>query len=147
MKWFTTKLSTFYFCLIIISGFFFDQLSKILIVSKLGLGESIDFGIFALHYLQNTGASFSLLPNATDFLTVFSLIVVVVIISCYKKINVKHRLFFALIVSGALGNLLDRIRLGYVIDFLDFKIWPVFNIADTLVFIGAFSLMYVIWKE
>ena len=147
--WLSTKIPLRTFVLITILGFVADQITKLFTIHTLVLDQSKEIipRILAFHYVQNTGASFSILPNATLFLTIFSIIVAILIILCYKKIPEHQRLFFAFILAGTLGNLLDRIRFGYVVDFLDFKIWPVFNLADSFVTLGALSLVYMLMKE
>ena len=127
--------------------FLLDQFSKFLVVKNLAYQESASFGILIINHVRNTGASFSLFSGWTGILALFSICVALAILLFYKKIDVEHRLFFAFILAGTLGNLLDRIRLEYVIDFIDFRFWPVFNVADAFVCVGAVSLLYIIWKE
>lgn len=146
-RWFHTRLSTTQFLLLVLSGVILDQITKWIVVRNFAPGESIDLAVVALHYVQNTGASFSLLPNAIVFLTVFSSLVIAIIFFSYKKIDTRYRLFFAFVLAGAIGNFIDRFRLGYVVDFIDFKIWPVFNVADIFVSLGAISLLYVVMKS
>ena len=119
-----------------------DQLLKIAVIKSLFLGESIPLikDIFHLTLVQNKGAAFGILKNETFLFAALSIIAISAIIYSLPRLA-KHavlsRTALALILGGAVGNLLDRIRLGYVIDFLDFRIWPVFNIADSAITIGA----------
>jgi signal peptidase II len=104
-------------------------------------------GIFHLTYVENRGAAFGILQNKTWFFIPATLIILVILL--YMLIRVKTnsklmRVSLALIAGGAVGNLIDRIWLGYVVDFLDFRIWPVFNIADSSVVVGALILGYLV---
>jgi len=103
--------------------------------------------IFHITYVQNTGAAFSILKGKTLFFTVVSFAVILVIAFVLIKYPIKHKVFgiiMAMILGGALGNLVDRLRLGYVVDFLDFRVWPVFNIADCAIVLGVIILAYLI---
>ncbi len=135
--------------LIIIFIFFLDQITKSLIDQALTLKQSITIfpNIFYFTKAYNTGASFSILQGQQWFFILFAIVVVIAVIYYYKKIPVNNRLFIAFILAGTIGNLVDRLQYGYVIDFIDFKIWPVFNIADTAVCIGAAGLIYYILKD
>jgi len=126
---------------------FFDQSSKIWVQRNMDLMESIPVirGIFHLTYIQNPNSAFGLLkfPN-TVFVSVAFLVILIIIFFLRKKIAQKNKLiFFSLvfIMGGSLGNMIDRLRIGSVIDFLDFRIWPIFNIADSAINIGLFLLI------
>ncbi len=134
------------FCTIV-----FDQVTKAWVVDSLRLYESVVIvpGFFNLVYVTNSGAAFSLLANVDSpwrhyfFLGVGSLAMVGLSIAYWKlrKVNKYYTVALALIVGGAAGNLIDRIRFGAVIDFLDVYIggyhWPAFNVADSAICIGA----------
>jgi len=130
-----------------------DQLSKIIFTKKLALHQSLPVvkGIFHFTLVHNRGAAFGVLKNQT-FLFVFTSFVAVVLISLslnkyrHKSLSI-YTLALSLILAGALGNLIDRILFGYVIDFLDFRIWPVFNVADSAITVGAALLGYSILKS
>ncbi len=120
-----------------------DQLTKLLVVKNLLLNQSLPIirGIFHFTLIYNRGAAFGILKNQTQLFIFTSLFATVLILSVFKK--QKHSVYnmpLSLILGGALGNLIDRIALGYVIDFLDFRIWPVFNVADSAITIGAILL-------
>lgn len=130
---------------LIIGIILFDRASKFL--AALFLKEaSITLweGVFHLTYVENTGAAFSLLSGHTLLLGIFSLIMVIVL-SYYlnKRIKAGANMFeqigLAFIIGGAIGNLYDRMILGYVIDFFDFRLinFAVFNVADSFITIGA----------
>ena len=100
--------------------------------------------IFILRFVQNFGAGFGLFQNQLVLMNIISLIVIAVIIYNYKDI-IKNKLYttaFALILAGTISNLIDRLAYGYVIDYLDFQVWPVFNIADSAITIGIMILLY-----
>jgi len=133
--------------LIIASIIIIDQITKILVERNFMEFQSIGIieNIFHLTYVPNYGAAFGILKNKTLFFIVISFIVIIGILILLLYIpNQRNILKFALVLQagGAMGNLIDRIRLGYVIDFLDFRIWPVFNIADMAIVIGALLLIY-----
>jgi signal peptidase II len=121
-----------------------DQLTKYFVSKNLILGQPkpIISGILNFTLVHNRGAAFGILKNQT-YLFIFATIFAIVLIYLNLKNN-KHRQIhafsLALILSGALGNLIDRVFFGFVIDFLDFRVWPVFNIADSAITIGAILL-------
>ena len=103
-------------------------------------------GIFHFSYAENTGAAFSLLQNQTRLLSVFSLLVFGLMIVFREHLFDRRRLeqvAFGLLMGGIIGNLLDRMRLGYVVDFVHWHWaernlhWPVFNVADSVICIGV----------
>lgn len=126
---------------------FLDQLTKYLALEKLTYGIPIPIvkNIFCLTLVKNTGVAFGLFKNYTIILIFITFIAVIGILRYWvaKKESLGKLLKFALflILGGSAGNLIDRIRLGYVVDFLDFGIgnlrWPAFNIADSCITIGA----------
>ncbi|NLC62594.1 MAG: signal peptidase II [Thermoanaerobacterales bacterium] len=126
-----------------------DQASKHAVKLSLNPYDSIPLikGVFNITYVQNTGAAFSILRGKTHFFTVVTLIVITVIIYTTIKFTPKNkwvRVLIAFILGGAVGNLLDRLRYGYVVDFLDFIVFPVFNVADMAIVTGALLLAYFI---
>jgi len=126
-----------------------DLFTKYIVQKNLVPYESIPVidNIFHITYVQNTGAAFSILKGKTLFFAVVSLIIVAIIALILFKFPIKQRILgngLAMILGGALGNLIDRLRFGYVVDFLDFRVWPVFNIADCLIVVGVIILAYII---
>ncbi len=119
-----------------------DQASKF-IVSKYSdlLPIEIIKGIFSIDLVYNKGAAFGILQNQALFFILVSLIAILFIILIIGKGAGGMKIPLSLMLGGAVGNLIDRLRFGYVIDFLDFKIWPVFNIADSAITIGAILLL------
>lgn len=140
------------FAAISIIGIVIDQITKIYIDRSMQLYDSIPIidNFFHLTYVRNRGAAFSFLSNASwrlPFFITVSIIAAIVILIAFKKMRDDQRLAhtsLALIFSGAIGNLIDRIRLGEVIDFLDAHWyghhWPAFNVADSLICVGVFLL-------
>ena len=128
----------------------FDQYSKFLIFHRMQYGESIPVikNVFHLTFVTNTGIAFGFFKGANVVFIIASLIVIAGIVTFKNYIIDKHsltsKIACGLILGGALGNLIDRIRLGYVIDFLDFRIWPVFNFADSGITIGSLTLIILL---
>ncbi len=131
-----------------------DQVTKQWVVGSFDLYESLEvLPIFSLTYVHNLGAAFSFLADQGGWqrwfftaIAVIACIVFIVWLAKTPKSGTLLSIAFALMLSGALGNLIDRVLFGYVIDFLDFH-WsgnhfPAFNIADSMIFIGA-ALMIV----
>lgn len=132
-------------------AFLLDQASKMLIMNTMFRGQSIPVieNIFHITYIHNPGAAFGLFANRTTFFIAVSLVVMAGAIVFYWKRGVRRGIMpvaLGLIVGGALGNLVDRIRFGEVVDFLDFRIWPVFNLADSAIVVGAGLLAIVLWR-
>lgn len=134
--------------LIIAAGIAFDQLFKNWIVTHLALGEVKDFlpGFMSLTYLRNDGAAWSSLAGQQWFFLVLTP-VVLVIAAWFLWRKIQQNWYFiglTLIISGALGNFIDRVRQGFVVDMFqtDFMNFPIFNIADTLLSIG-FILLFI----
>ncbi len=119
-----------------------DQIIKMFISNRFIYGQSMPIikNIFHLTYVKNTGAAFGIFQNQNLFFIITSFVVIILML-IYINIGDKKHFWFkiaaALILGGAIGNLIDRVRVGYVIDYLDFRIWPVFNLADSSVVIGA----------
>lgn len=135
-----------------------DQLSKYLLAANLSNGENIAYcDYFSLVRVWNTGVSFSMFNNHGDLgrivLCVLSLVVCAFLLYwMLKEKNMLKIISLGLIVGGALGNVIDRVRFGAVLDFLDFHIagyhWPAFNLADTFICMGAFVLIVMeFWKK
>jgi len=101
---------------------------------------------FHLTYVENRGAAFGMLQNKTLFFIVITVVVGIVLIYSMIKLpeNSLYNYTLAMILGGAIGNLIDRVRLGYVVDFIDFKFFPaVFNVADSFIVVGAIILGYL----
>lgn len=123
-----------------------DQVTKRYVDATMPLGDSwpSDSWPFRFLHLKNTGAAFSLLQNQTLFLTVMSVVGLGAILLYFRYRPSDHpllRIALALQLGGALGNLVDRVRYGYVTDFLKIPRWPVFNLADSAISIGVVTVI------
>ena len=127
---------------------FLDQISKLIIKNTLHLGESWPAeGLFRITYGTNTGTAFGLFPNQTVFLIIASFIAIGFLVYFYRthaQPRPMLRLAIGLQLGGALGNLLDRILYGSVVDFLDVGWWPIFNLADSSIVVGMAILVGVL---
>ena len=129
-----------------------DQLSKLYVANHFVTGHSVPVieHVFNLTYHLNDGAAFSILSGKIEFLTITSIVIVLgILVYIYIKRPTNHLeiMAFTLILSGAIGNLIDRIFRGAVVDFLDFTLinFPVFNFADCFVCVGgALFFIYVL---
>lgn len=136
--------------LITVIIFGLDRLTKMYILKKFALYESRQFiGKFvSLTFVKNTGAAFSILQGHRTFFLFMTVVMLVFIIYLYNKVLVKNiysSIAVGLILGGALGNFYDRIVFEYVIDFIDFHFFPVFNLADSALVIGTIMLSVIIW--
>ena len=144
-----SRLNIFISLVVVIGIVFLDKASKIFFSDMLSLGESIPVlrNIFHITLVHNTGIAFGLFKNQGIVFIIVPLIAIVLIvfhIYYYRSNNQVSRMYivgFSLILSGAIGNLIDRILFGYVIDFIDFRIWPVFNLADSAITIGTLIIL------
>lgn len=134
---------------------FADQVSKFVISENLDLAQHLPVveGFFYISLVKNFGAIFGAFQNATFILIIISILSIIIIsILLYRSKRIfRNRDFWfqlglVLILGGAIGNLIDRIRLGYVIDFLNFSFWPVFNLADSSITIGIGILAFKLFK-
>jgi signal peptidase II len=114
-----------------------DQITKFLFTD-------VHFGVF--NYVKNTGAAFSLFQGYVGTLSIISLLVVIFIVYLFRK-NKEYLVPLAFVLGGTVGNFIDRVFLGYVRDFIDLTIWPVFNVADSFNVIGVGIMVYYLIKE
>lgn len=147
------------FSVIAIAGLVVDQATKLYVDRVMALHQSIPVidGLFSFTYLRNRGAAFSFLSDASWRLPFFigiTLIAAAVIVVALKRMRDDQKLAqvaLAMIFSGAIGNLIDRVRLGEVIDFLDVywknHHWPAFNVADSLICVGVALVALDMLKE
>jgi signal peptidase II len=126
-----------------------DQITKYLVKTIIPLSASYPVipNILYFTHTTNTGASFSLFTSYSFILGMIAGAVAAGIIVWYKQIPKNYLLPAALILAGTLGNLIDRILQGHVTDFIDVRIWPVFNVADSAITIAAIMLIIIVWKE
>ena len=139
-------------CIVATIVLLLDQATKILIDRTMGLHTSITVvqNFFHITYIRNKGAAFGILADSSFRLPFFicvSIVAIVVILGIFRKLRPDqgfNAVALSLVFSGAFGNLIDRVRLGEVIDFLDFHWyqhhWPAFNVADSAICVGVFLL-------
>ncbi len=123
-----------------------DQLSKLWIRTHLAVDQSVPAsGFFRLTYAQNTGAAFSIFYGKSDILAVVSIIGIILLLVyffvAYRRFPYldtwENKVSLCLILGGTVGNLIDRIHIGHVVDFIDVGPWPIFNIADSSTVVGV----------
>lgn len=124
-----------------------DQGTKFIVKNSMTIYDSIPLipNIFHLTYIENPGAAFGLLANQRVFFIVITSVILIAVICFYYQLKGEHillRIALGMVVGGAIGNLIDRLRMGMVIDFFDFRIWPVFNIADSAIVLGMIYISY-----
>jgi len=133
-----------------------DRASKILVVRFLPFEVPVApvaalAKIFTFTYIHNTGAAFGMLPQAGIVFAFVQAIVAVALVIWYDRLPVRHllvRIAVGLVSAGAVGNLIDRLHTGYVVDFLHFHFWPIFNLADSAVVAGVVVLgAYMLFGE
>ena len=137
-----------YFLLVALLVIIFDQLTKYYVVSNFYLGESVPVieNVFHWTYILNPGAAFGMFEGSRWFFVVIAIGVLVGIWYMKDEINEGGWMMqygAAFFGGGAIGNLIDRARSGLVIDFFDFRIWPVFNVADIAICVGV---AMILWK-
>lgn len=128
-----------------------DQFSKYIVVENMALGESIPIieEVFHLTYILNPGAAFGMFAHNRLFFIAIAVVVIGIIIWARREILASPwevKAGCGLFLGGAIGNLIDRARQGLVIDFFDFRIWPVFNIADIAICIGVGLIIWNLLK-
>ena len=123
-----------------------DQATKYWIQSRMAYGESspVIREVFHITYILNPGAAFGILENKTWFFIAVAIALLAGVGYLYPRLPNKLlvKLGTGLLVGGAVGNLIDRVRIGYVVDFFDFRIWPIFNVADICIVCGVACLAY-----
>ncbi|HEY6150993.1 MAG TPA: signal peptidase II [Gaiellaceae bacterium] len=118
-----------------------DQLTKWIVSSQLSLDESLHvLGPFSIHHVQNSGIAFGLFASATPLVTALTALAVGWMLLFFARSGARHPVLpvaLGLLIGGSASNLIDRIRLGHVTDFLDLRYWPAFNLADSFIVIGV----------
>jgi signal peptidase II len=122
-----------------------DQLTKYIVTSRLQLDDAVHVvGPFWIHHVQNSGIAFGLFASATIVVILLTGIAVSAMLVFFGRSGARHPILpvaLGLVIGGSLSNLLDRVRLGYVTDFLDLRYWPAFNLADSFIVIGVLVLL------
>jgi len=124
-----------------VAALFADQLTKHIVSSRLALGEEVGvLGPFSIHHVQNSGIAFGLFGSRTSIVIAVTAIAVGAMLVFFARSGRRHPVLpvaLGLVVGGSIANLIDRVRLGHVTDFLDFVAWPAFNLADTFIVVGV----------
>jgi signal peptidase II len=145
------KKKAYLFWHIALAAVLIDQLTKWVASSAMSVGEVIQIipKFLFLTHVENRGAGFGILQGQNTFLILVSLVAIIAIVLYSKKIMEEHHttLFAALILGGAVGNLIDRLLYGHVTDFIYFTFWPAFNIADTALTVGVLGLIWLSFRE
>jgi len=122
-----------------------DQVTKHIVTHTLGLDEAEHvIGPLSIHHVQNSGIAFGLFSSATAGVAVITGIAVVWMLVFFARSGSRHPVLPAalgLLIGGSVSNLVDRIRLGHVTDFIDLRYWPAFNLADSFIVIGVAILL------
>lgn len=136
-----------YMILIIILFLFIDQLIKFLVASNMYVGQSITIisNFFKITYVTNDGAAFNLFSGNIIFLIIIAILVIFYIIKNIKTLEKKEKYIYSILIAGILGNLIDRIFRGFVIDYIDFRIFgydmAIFNFADICIVCSCILLV------
>ena len=122
-----------------------DQLTKHIVTGQLALGDGIHVaGPFWIHHVQNSGIAFGLFARATPVVIVLTALAVAWMLVYFARSGARHPILpvaLGLVIGGSVSNLIDRVRLGYVTDFLDLRYWPAFNLADSFIVVGVAILL------
>ena len=122
-----------------------DQLTKWIVTSRLDLNDEVHvIGPFSIHHVTNSGIAFGLFASATSIVILLTGLAVAWMLFFFARSGSRHPVLpvaLGLVIGGSVSNLLDRVRLGHVTDFLDFRYWPAFNLADTFIVIGVAALL------
>ena len=118
-----------------------DQLTKAIVSLRLPTGEAVaTLGPISIHHVQNSGIAFGLFSDSTTVVIVLTGAAVAGMLVFFSRTAQRHPLLpvaLGLVIGGSIANLIDRVRLGHVTDFLDFAYWPAFNLADTFIVVGV----------
>jgi signal peptidase II len=130
---------------IALAGIAADQLTKHIVASQLALGDGVHvLGPFWIHHVRNSGIAFGFFSQATAIVIVLTGLAVGWMLVYFARSGARHPILpvaLGLVIGGSTSNLLDRVRLGYVTDFLDLRWWPSFNLADSFIVVGVLVLL------
>ncbi len=134
------NLFLFIFPLILVAA---DQISKCIAKEYLAVSMQVIKNIFHLTFVKNFGIAFGFLPGTNDIVLWLYIIVLGLLVYFYDKFPKDrfNQVMYFFMIAGVIGNFIDRIAYGYVIDFIDFRVWPVFNFADIYLDIGIIGLL------
>ena len=122
-----------------------DQLTKAIVTNRLDLGDEVHIvGPFSIHHVTNSGIAFGLFASATSIVILLTALAVTWMLYFFARSGSRHPVLpvaLGLVIGGSVSNLIDRVRLGHVTDFLDLKYWPAFNLADSFIVVGVAILL------
>jgi signal peptidase II len=128
-----------------LAGIAADQLTKSIVTSRLDLNDEVHVvGPFSIHHVTNSGIAFGLFASATPIVIVLTGLAVAWMLGFFGRSGARHPILpvsLGLVIGGSVSNLVDRVRLGHVTDFLDLRFWPAFNLADSFIVIGVGILL------
>jgi len=131
--------------LVVFASALADQLTKELVSRRLALGDEVSVvGSFSIHHVHNSGIAFGLFSSATAVVIALTGIAIAWMFLFFARSGARHPVLpvgLGLVLGGSVSNLVDRVRLGYVTDFLDLRFWPAFNLADTFIVVGVVVLL------
>jgi signal peptidase II len=122
-----------------------DQLTKAIVTSRLDLYDQVHVvGSFSIHHVTNSGIAFGFFSSATPIVILLTSLAVAWMLYFFARSGSRHPILpvaLGLVIGGSVSNLVDRVRLGHVTDFLDLRYWPAFNLADTFIVVGVAALL------
>jgi signal peptidase II len=128
-----------------LAGLGADQLTKAIVTNRLALGEEVRVvGPFSIHHVTNSGIAFGLFASATSIVILLTAVAVAWMLYFFARSGSRHPVLpvaLGLVIGGSVSNLVDRVRLGHVTDFIDLKYWPAFNLADSFIVVGVAALL------
>ena len=128
-----------------LAGLGADQLTKAIVTTRLDLGDQVHVaGPFSIHHVTNSGIAFGLFASATPIVILLTALAVAWMLYFFARSGSRHPVLpvaLGLVIGGSVSNLVDRVRLGHVTDFLDLKYWPAFNLADSFIVAGVAALL------
>ena len=128
-----------------LAGIAADQLTKAIVTSRLDLNDQVHVvGAFSIHHVTNSGIAFGLFARATSLVILLTGLAVAWMLYFFARSGSRHPVLpvaLGLVIGGSVSNLIDRVRLGHVTDFLDLKYWPAFNLADSFIVVGVAALL------
>jgi len=121
-----------------------DQLTKQVVARTLALGDEVEIaGPFSIHHVYNSGIAFGLFSSATSVVIALTALAVLWMLVFFARSGARHPVLpvaLGFVLGGSVSNLVDRVRLGHVTDFLDLRFWPAFNLADVFIVVGVATL-------
>jgi signal peptidase II len=122
-----------------------DQLTKAIVTNRLDMYDEVHIvGPFSIHHVTNSGIAFGLFASATSVVILLTALAVAWMLYFFARSGSRHPVLpvaLGLVIGGSFSNLVDRVRLGHVTDFLDVRYWPAFNLADTFIVVGVAALL------